>query len=194
MTITKEMLDDALTMAGRAVDLADDYRDALQHIAQWAEAYPIDIFQEPDLKKARALLEAGGITLDAVSAHCMRHVIKGVGEIANKALQEQGDQMKRDHDQIMLDQLEIAMIKKEERQGKKMKEIIDLENEIRESLAAAKLKIDSKKPGERFDMTFYFEGQGILAGKPTTLSGTRLERLHLIAKELKKFMAKQAIK
>ena len=94
---------------------------------------------------------------------------------------------KRIHDQITLDQLEVAMIRNAERQRTKMKEIIDLENEIRESLAAAKLKIDAKEPGERFDMTFYFEGQGILAGKPTTLFGTRLERLYLIARELKKF-------
>jgi hypothetical protein len=60
--------------------------DALQKIVQWSEAYPLDIFPEPDLKKARALLEAGGITLDSVSAHCMRHVIDGVGKIAREAL------------------------------------------------------------------------------------------------------------
>jgi hypothetical protein len=43
-------------------------------------------FPEPDLKKARQLLEAGGMTLDAISAHCMRHVVKGVGKIAKQAL------------------------------------------------------------------------------------------------------------
>jgi hypothetical protein len=60
---------------------------ALYRIYQWSRAYPIEVFPEPDLKKARALLEAGGITLDAVSASCMRHVVTSVGEIARLALQ-----------------------------------------------------------------------------------------------------------
>ena len=60
-------------------------QEALERIVQWSEAYPLDIFPEPDLAKARQLLEAGGITLDAVTAHCMRHVIDGVGKIAREA-------------------------------------------------------------------------------------------------------------
>lgn len=64
----------------------EDLEEALQRIVQWSEAYPLDIFPEPDLKKARELLAAGGITLDAISAHCMRHVIDGVGKIARQAL------------------------------------------------------------------------------------------------------------
>lgn len=67
-------------------DRIDELEEALQRIVQWADAYPIDIFPEPDLKKARALLEAGGVTLDSVSAHCMRHVVEGVGKIARGAL------------------------------------------------------------------------------------------------------------
>src|SRR5882672_10004662 len=70
-------------------DRIDELEVALYNIAQWSEAYPLDIFPEPDLIKARALLEAGGITLDAISAHCMRHVIKGVGKIASEALGEE---------------------------------------------------------------------------------------------------------
>jgi hypothetical protein len=65
---------------------AERYEEALQRIVQWSEAYPLDIFPEPDLKKARQLLEAGGMTLDAISAHCMRHVVEGVGKIAKQAL------------------------------------------------------------------------------------------------------------
>jgi len=64
----------------------DELEEALHRIVQWSEAYPLDIFPEPDLKKARALLEAGGITLDAISAHCMRHVVEGLGKIASAAL------------------------------------------------------------------------------------------------------------
>lgn len=67
-------------------DRIDELEEALQRIIQWSEAYPLEIFPEPDLKKARALLEAGGITLDSVSAHCMRHVVEGVGKIAREAL------------------------------------------------------------------------------------------------------------
>ena len=67
-------------------DKIDLLRQALHRIRSWSEAYPIDIFPEPDLKKARELLEAGGITLDSISAHCMRHVIEGVGKIAKEAL------------------------------------------------------------------------------------------------------------
>lgn len=67
-------------------DEIDRLQEALWKIAQWSDAYPLDVFPEPDLKKARQLLEAGGITLDSVSAHCMRHVVEGVGKIAKDAL------------------------------------------------------------------------------------------------------------
>ena len=47
-------------------DRLDRYEDALQSIVQWSEAYPLDIFPEPDWKAARKLLEAGGISLDSI--------------------------------------------------------------------------------------------------------------------------------
>ena len=61
---------------------------ALQHIEQWSHAYPLAVFPEPDLVKAAELLKAGGITLDAVSASCMRHVVEGVGKIAREVIDE----------------------------------------------------------------------------------------------------------
>ena len=64
----------------------DELEAALQRIQQWSEAYQLDIFPEPDWKKVRELLEAGGITLDSVSASNMRHVVEGVGKIAREAL------------------------------------------------------------------------------------------------------------
>lgn len=67
-------------------DEQDKLIEALERIEAWADAYPLDIFPEPDLKLARALLAAGGITLDAVSASMARHVIEGVGKIARNAL------------------------------------------------------------------------------------------------------------
>ncbi|MET4628426.1 hypothetical protein ABIB83_005459 [Bradyrhizobium sp. I1.8.5] len=68
------------------IERIDVLQDALHSIKAWSEAYPLEVFPEPDLKKARQLLEAGGVTLDSVSAHCMRHVIMSVGEIAQRAL------------------------------------------------------------------------------------------------------------
>ena len=65
----------------------DRMEEALHRIVQWAEAYPLDIYPEPDWKAARAALQAAGILLDAVSAMCMRHVIEGVGKVAKEALE-----------------------------------------------------------------------------------------------------------
>ena len=65
---------------------ADRYEDALQKIDNWAKAYPLDVFPEPDLKRVREVLEAAGITLDSVSASNMRHVISGVERIVSEAL------------------------------------------------------------------------------------------------------------
>jgi hypothetical protein len=67
-------------------DRIDDLETALHRIVSWSEAYPLEVFPEPDLKKARALLEAGGVTLDSISAHCMRHCVEGIGKIAREAL------------------------------------------------------------------------------------------------------------
>lgn len=62
---------------------------AMHRIAQWADAYPLDAFPEPDpayLRRAAEVLEANGMTLDRISAHAMRHVVQGVGRIAKEAL------------------------------------------------------------------------------------------------------------
>jgi len=67
---------------------AEKLREALWKIAQWARAYPVSMFSEPDLRRAAELLKAGGITLDAVSGTVARHVVEGIGKIANEALEE----------------------------------------------------------------------------------------------------------
>ncbi len=61
----------------------------LGQIVEWSKAYPLDVFPEPDFKKAAKLLKAGGMTLDAISASNMRHVVEGVGGIAKAALAEE---------------------------------------------------------------------------------------------------------
>jgi hypothetical protein len=71
----------------KALVEVDRLRAALEQIVDWARAYPLGAFPEPDFAKARALLEAGGVTLDAVSASCMRHVVTEVAAIARRALE-----------------------------------------------------------------------------------------------------------
>lgn len=56
-------------------------QDILDQVETWSKAYPLDVFPEPDFEKARELLAAGGITLGAVSASNMRHVITKVWEM-----------------------------------------------------------------------------------------------------------------
>lgn len=62
------------------------YEDAMHKIRSWADAYPLTVFPEPDFKKADQVLTAAGMTLDAISASNMRHVINGVRKILDAAL------------------------------------------------------------------------------------------------------------
>ena len=52
--------------------------DRLRKIKTWCDAYPLEVFPEPDLKKAHKVLKENGMTLDAISAHNMRHVLSGI--------------------------------------------------------------------------------------------------------------------
>lgn len=63
-------------------------KDRLDKIIEWCDAYPLDIFPEPDFIKVRAALEEKGITLGAVSASNMRHVVDGVKRIAKGEVDE----------------------------------------------------------------------------------------------------------
>jgi hypothetical protein len=74
-------------LRGAAAAEIERLTEAHERIVEWSRAYPLAIFPEPDLKKARELLEAGGMTLDAISAHAMRHVVEGVGQISRAALE-----------------------------------------------------------------------------------------------------------
>ena len=64
----------------------DQLREALEQIAQWSEAYPTEVFPEPDFARAAAALASSGMSIDAVSASNMRHATNGVGKIARAAL------------------------------------------------------------------------------------------------------------
>lgn len=56
----------------------ESFEDTLDKITQWIEAYPLDTFPEPDFKKAAKVLEENDLTLDAISASNMRHVLSGI--------------------------------------------------------------------------------------------------------------------
>jgi len=61
----------------------DEMQGKLFKLRQWAKAYPLDVFPEPDFKKAAEVLKDNGMTLDSISASNMRHVIEGVNRILN---------------------------------------------------------------------------------------------------------------
>ena len=61
---------------------------ALMRIDTWSKAYPLDIFPTPDLKAAAKVLKAAGMTLDAITADNMRHVLDGIKDIVSEALKE----------------------------------------------------------------------------------------------------------
>ena len=48
----------------------------LQRISDWCEAYPLDVFTEPDMEQVRRLL--GDTLLTQLSAHNFRHVLDGI--------------------------------------------------------------------------------------------------------------------
>jgi len=70
-------------------DKLSDYEEGLNLIRNWAKAYPLSIFPEPDLQRARELLEAGGITLDAVSAGAIRSAVCAIENIVNRAFPDE---------------------------------------------------------------------------------------------------------
>jgi len=52
--------------------------DILQQIKDLLAAYDIYVFPPPDWKKVHEVLEAEGLSLDSVSAACMRHALQRV--------------------------------------------------------------------------------------------------------------------
>ena len=70
----------------RLTNERDEAYEALEKIKTWSEAYPLDIFPEPDFKKAHEVLKSNGMTLDSISASNMRHVLNGMIHIVQRAL------------------------------------------------------------------------------------------------------------
>lgn len=74
--------------SGDAEDAArlDRMESALDQIQAWASAYPIGMFPEPNWAASAKVLKDAGLSLDAISAANMRHVITRVQEIADNAM------------------------------------------------------------------------------------------------------------
>lgn len=49
--------------------------DILTKLRTWINAYPVDIFPEPDLKKAAKVLKDNDMTLDSISASNFRFLL-----------------------------------------------------------------------------------------------------------------------
>jgi len=88
----KMLLDDYGHVAD-ALEQAQDriyaIEDSLQQVVNWANAYPLKVFPEPNWKEVDRML--GSKILSRVSASNMRHVVEGVGKIAAEALESAGN-------------------------------------------------------------------------------------------------------
>lgn len=78
-----DQITETFSTAPKLDDAVDDF---LAELDGWESAYPLSAFPEPDLKRAAELLKAGGMTLDAVSASNMRHVVSCIAPKARAAL------------------------------------------------------------------------------------------------------------
>jgi hypothetical protein len=67
----------------------DEICDFLHELDGWERAYPLSAFPEPDMRKAAELLKADGMTLDAISASNMRHVVSQIAPKAADLIQQQ---------------------------------------------------------------------------------------------------------
>jgi hypothetical protein len=73
----------------RLLKALGDKDEALLHIAQWAEAYPEDIFPPVDVASAREKVGDDAL-FSRLHAEWARHLCKGIGAIARAALEETG--------------------------------------------------------------------------------------------------------
>jgi hypothetical protein len=71
-------------------DREEQLEEALLRIKQWAEAYPVEMFTPlPDAKVKMAGIVLGwvGIDIGALHAGWARHILDGIADICNKALE-----------------------------------------------------------------------------------------------------------
>ena len=62
-------------------NLLEELQNKMHRLKTWIEAYPVEVFPEPDFEKAHKVLKQHGMTLDVISASNIRHVLAGVKAI-----------------------------------------------------------------------------------------------------------------
>jgi hypothetical protein len=62
-------------------------QDALWHIRAWCRAYPVEMFDEPDLTAARAKL--GDAEMGRLHASWARHILSGITRYVDAGLPRQ---------------------------------------------------------------------------------------------------------
>ena len=75
-----------MTDAERRVEQLED---TLERIAQWCTAYPITVFlplSNDEIRRAGEVLNAAGISMDALHGGWARHLLEGIGKEARTAL------------------------------------------------------------------------------------------------------------
>ena len=68
-------------MSGENMSELEELQEKMHQIKTWIDAYPLSVFPEPDFQKAHKILKQHGMTLDAISASNMRHVIESIKNI-----------------------------------------------------------------------------------------------------------------
>lgn len=69
------------------------YEQCLIEIQSWVKAYPTEVFPEPDMVQVKGILEAAGLSLDAVSASNIRAALSGIRTLVDVALAEDQDNL-----------------------------------------------------------------------------------------------------
>ena len=64
----------------------EELERVLSRVKDWCSAYPLEMFPEPDFKKVHTVLKKNNLTLDAISASNMRHVVTGIQKIIDETL------------------------------------------------------------------------------------------------------------
>ena len=78
----------ATALRAAAAEGAGDMEIALTEIKQWADAYPESVFPDPTAEELDEVAKLLGPMMDRLHGSWGRHIAKGIGEIAAKALPE----------------------------------------------------------------------------------------------------------
>ena len=62
----------------------EELKTKMHKIVTWIDTYPLDVFPEPDFRKAHEVLMRHGMTLDSITASNMRRVLSGVRDIIDE--------------------------------------------------------------------------------------------------------------